>query len=342
MMENIYKRFVELVTRWRLKIRRDEFFVTRVRLSVLYTTLAVIFLVAFSAVLYESLNSRLSVSAQETINDPAVRDIVLSRADGIIRDLILFSDSIVLFIVVSVGFFLTKKTLEPIRAIIKKQERFIADASHELRTPLAVMKTTLEVALKRKEPTIQSMHSTLLDTLEEVNVLTVLANDLLNISKDNRGDLELTRIFLPTLLETTVKRLCTIAEKKQISLVLSGSADKDKYVMGNELMINQVFYNLIYNALLYTPEKGKILVNYYNKYHKYVVKISDTGVGISKDNLKHIFEPFYRADNSRTISGSGLGLSIVKSYVDLHLGAISIESEVNKGTNATVELPSVS
>ena len=341
-MENIYKRFVELVTRWRLKIRRDEFFVTRVRLSVLYTTLAVIFLVAFSTVLYESLNSRLSVSAQETISDPSVRAIVLSKADGIIRDLILFGDSIVLFIVVSVGFFLTRKTLEPIRAIIKKQERFIADASHELRTPLTVMKTTLEVALKRKEPTVQAMHSTLLDTLDEVNVLTMLANDLLDISKDSREGLELTKIFLPTLLEMTIKRLCTIAEEKQISLTLSGTTDKDKYVMGNEQMINQVFYNLIYNALLYTPENGSVKVNCFNKHNRCVVKISDTGVGISKENLKHIFEPFYRADNSRTISGSGLGLSIVKSYVDLHLGAISIESEVNKGTNATVELPSVS
>lgn len=326
----------------KLKFKRDEFFITRVRLSVLYTVLAMVFVIAFSIALYKSLNVRLADSAQETISDPGVRTLVLNRAYGVIKDLILFGDILVLFVLISVGFFLTEKTLKPIRTMIEKQERFIADASHELRTPLSVMKTGIEVALRRKDSSEQVMRKTLSDMLDEVNVLSMLANDLLNVSREIHEDIKLTKTFLPTLLERVVKRLSSIAEEKQITLTLSGIADENKYIMGNELMMNQVFYNLIYNALLYTPEKGSVKINYSVKRSKYIVDISDTGIGISKENLVHIFEPFYRADNSRTISGSGLGLSIVKSHIDFHLGTIYIKSEPNKGTNVVVELPAVS
>ncbi len=338
-MENLFKQLEVWVTRLKLKIRRDEFFVTRIRLTAIYTILAVVFLLAFSVVLYEGLMTRLSESALETIADPGIRGLVISKAGGIIRDLILLGDMAVLFIVISVGFYLTRKTLDPIKKMVKKQERFIADASHELRTPLSVMKTGVEVALRQKNLSPDNAQKTLSDVLEEVNILTLLANDLINISKYDFDSIKLSRIYLPDILEKTVKRLRPIAEEKKIELLFSGSGKKDKYVMGSEAMVGQIFYNLIYNAIIYTPESGSVKVGYTVKSNKYLVSISDTGMGISKENLDHIFEPFFRAENSRTTPGSGLGLSIVKSHIDLHLGSIDIQSEVGKGTVVLVGLP---
>ena len=341
-MENLYKQFAESVTKWKLKLRRDEFFVTRVRLTVLYTILAVVFLSASSAVIYESLVSRLSESAQETILDPNIRTIVIGKTEIIIQNLIFLGDDAVLFIVIVVGFFLTKKTLEPIKKVLEKQNRFIADASHELRTPLAVMKTSIEVSLRRKDLSAESAREILSNTLEEVNILTELSNNLLSISKGHLLDVKFEKIYLPDILRRKIERLKNIAEKKNITLTLSGSSPADKFVMGNDFMISQVFYNLIHNAIIYTPENGAVKIDYTVRDNKYIVTISDTGIGISKENLTHIFEPFYRVDGSRNISGSGLGLSIARSHISLHLGAIGVTSEVGKGTKFIVALPILS
>lgn len=338
-MGNLFKQFGEWVTRWELKLQRDEFFVTRIRLTALYTILSVVFLIAVSYVLHWGFVSRLSISAEETIGDPNVRAIVLQKAEGIISDLIFIGDIIILMTVIIVGFFLTKKTLEPIRTMVKRQERFIADASHELRTPLTVIKTGIEVALRRKELSQSDARAELAGILEEVNILTTLSNDLLSISKDNSLSTKFINIFLPNLLEKTVTRLQPIAKEKNIQISLSGFADKDKYVKGNESMLGRVFYNLIHNAIAYTPENGSVTVDYSTKHNKYLVHITDTGIGISKESLFHIFEPFYRADNARTTHGSGLGLPIVKSSIDLHLGSISVKSKEGEGTTVTVELP---
>jgi signal transduction histidine kinase len=338
-MENLYKQFAESVTKWKLKLRRDEFFVTRIRLITLYIILSVIFLFAFSVVLYESLLGRLSESAQETILDPNIRAVIISKTAVIIQNLILLGDVAILIIVFVVGFFLTKKTLAPIKKAMEKQDRFIADASHELRTPLAVMKTSIEVFLRRKDLSAEHAREVLSDTLKEVNLLISLSNNLLSISKGHLSDIKFEKIYLPDILQIKIERLKHIAEEKNITLTLTGSAPEDKLIMGNDFMISQVFYNLIHNAMIYTPDFGAVKIDYTIRDNKYIVTISDTGIGISKENLTHIFEPFYRADNSRSTNGSGLGLSIVKSHISLHLGVIGVTSEIGKGTKFIVALP---
>lgn len=338
-MVNAYKQFVESAIQWGLKVRHDEFFVTRVRLTALYTSLSVVFLCAFSYVLYGSLVGRLTESAYETITDPNIRMVVLGKAEGIIENLILLGDSAVLFIVIIVGFFLTKKTLNPIQVTVKKQTRFIADASHELRTPLAVMKTNIEVALRRKELSGHEARTTLVNILDEINVLTALSNDLLSISKERSLKIPFEKIYLPELLEKKISRFKNLAHEKHISLSLSGSAEKSKFIMGNEIMVGQIFYNLIHNAIQYTKNGGSVKVTYSIRQNKYVVNIVDSGMGISEENLKHIFEPFYRASGTGVTSGSGLGLSIVKSHVNIHNGSIDVTSILGKGTTVSVALP---
>jgi signal transduction histidine kinase len=315
---------------------------TRIRLTVLYTGLSVIFLVAFSFVLYNSLFSRLAQSAQETILDQTVREAVLAKAEDIIKNLIFLGDSVVLVIVMVVGFFLTKKTLQPIQESMKKQNRFIADASHELRTPLAVMKTGIDISLRRKNLSSDDARKMLEGTLKEVNLLTALSNDLLSISKGHLSDITYEKIYLPDILQRKIERLKNIAERKNISLTLSGSAPKDKFIMGNDFMLSQAFYNLIHNALVYTPDGGEVRVSYGVRQNYFTVSIADTGIGIPKEALPHIFEPFYRVDNSDEANGSGLGLSIVKSHVEMHNGTVGARSEIGKGTVMTVSLPVIS
>ena len=341
-MENSFKQFAELVTRWRLRIQRDEFIATRVRLTAVYTVLSVIFLCAFSYVLYGSLIRSLASSAEETIRDPSIRAIVLNKASGIIENLILLGDSAVLFVVIFVGFFLTKKTLEPIQIMIKKQNRFIADASHELRTPLAVMKTGIEITLRRKELSAVDARTVLNNMLDEINILTSLSNNLLALSKKNLSKVIFAKIYLPKILENKIERFKTLAQEKNISIKLSGHADKDKYIAGNEIMVAQIFYNLIHNAIQYTENGGSINITYSIKQNKFIVSIVDSGIGIASEHLNHIFEPFYRADNAVTTLGSGLGLSIVKSHIQENHGTIDIKSEINKGTTVVVTFPTVS
>jgi signal transduction histidine kinase len=338
-MENLYRRLGESVTKWKFKVLNDEFLVTRIRLTALYTILSVIFLCAFSVVLYESLVSRLDDSVQQAVLDPGVRAVVANQTAAIIQNLILLGDLAVLVVVIFVGFFLTKKTLEPIHKAMERQTRFTADASHELRTPLAVMKTGIEVSLRRKSLSAESARETLAYALKEANLMIELSNNLLSVSKGHLSDIPLDKIYLPDILQKKIERLEHIAEVKNIELSLSGFVPKNKFIMGNDFMLSQAFYNLIHNAIVYTPDGGLVEIKYAVKKNKYVVTISDTGMGISEEDIPHIFQPFYRADNSHTGRGSGLGLAIVKSHIDFHRGSVAVQSEVGKGTKFIVTLP---
>jgi signal transduction histidine kinase len=114
-------------------------------------------------------------------------------------------------------------------------------------------------------------------------------------------------------------------------------------VLGNPLRLGQVVSNLVSNAVKYTPEGGHILVDASIKDGQVVVKIKDDGIGISKEDLPHIFDKFYRVDRPETegIIGSGLGLSIVRTIIEKHRGRIWVDSEVGKGTTFAIVLPAI-
>ena len=249
-------------------------------------------------------------------------------------------NSAVLVISGTLGYLLAGKTLKPIEDMVGKQKRFISNAAHEIKTPLTAMKTNLEVTLRDKDLTVADSRKAFTSTIEEVDKLSKFTNRLLQQSKYQNGLAHYTAdIDLEKLLQKVVERLKPLADKKsQTFEVRDGKA----LVKGDRDELSELFTNLIENAVKYseTGQTIKILLSVEKSCVLFMVE--DSGKGINKEDLSHIFEPFYRADKSRTDSGNegyGLGLAISKEIVHRHKGHISVESVRDKGSKFIVRLP---
>jgi len=146
---------------------------------------------------------------------------------------------------------------------------------------------------------------------------------------------------LSDLLNETMRRLQPLARERGIEM--SAAIAQGVMVNCDSMKLTQVFYNLMDNAIKYTGRGGMVKIELVKKDKKAVAKVTDTGIGIPKEDQKHIFDRFYRVDKarSRETGGTGLGLSIVKQVVLLHGGDITVSSEEEKGSTFTVELPMV-
>lgn len=338
-MEKLYKQSAGLVTKWKAKHKADEFFVARLRLTFYYFLTALVILGSSSIVLYNTILSNLSQSIwEESILDPQISQAIIDRAQDILLNRFLTIDAAIIFFIVILGFFLTHKTLEPIQSNMQKQKRFIADASHELRTPIAVVISGLEVNLNNKKLDLAGAKKTLENTLNEMREFSKLSNNLLDISKyDTFIPLEYEPILINELVKSIVEKNKSLAQVKEINIETKiGSM---AIIKGNKLELSRVFFNILDNAIKYTPLKGTISISDKVDSNKYIVTISDNGPGIPKDTLDKIFDPFFRGDGARRTSGAGLGLTLSKKIIENHKGTIYIKSQVNKGTNVIISLP---
>jgi two-component system sensor histidine kinase ResE len=243
------------------------------------------------------------------------------------------------------GYLASRYALRPARTSLQFQKKFIGNMAHEIRTPLAIIKTNTEVALMDSHLS-PSMRDTLTTTSEELDRISETINNLLSFESMVRPSrVNYAEVDLEKLAHMVVKRHEALAESRGIALALetNGSAP----VLGNMTGVDQVLTNLVKNALNYTPrhENGEVRVKVSGDDDAVVVSISDTGIGIAKKDLYYIFQPFYRADTSRSrgVSGgtSGLGLAIVNEIVRSHQGKISVRSALNRGTTFEVCFPRV-
>jgi len=230
--------------------------------------------------------------------------------------------------------------LDRIEGAFRRQRQFTADAAHELRTPLAIMQVNLEVTLTR-ERTAVDYQAVLASQLEEVERMAQLANTLLLFARADAPDMQLKSqdLDLSNLLDTVVDQFDRAAGDKHITLVRAiGSG---LMVRGDEDRLIQVAFNLIDNAIKYTPHGGVVGVTAKNTETQVEFVITDTGVGIAADAHALIFERFYRVDRSRGSAhpGFGLGLAIVKEIVALHHGKITVSSAPGGGARFIVSLP---
>lgn len=244
---------------------------------------------------------------------------------------------IVLVVSGGLGYFLAGHTLKPIEEMVKKQKRFISDAAHELKTPLTAMKTSLEVSLRDKDFTVLEAKEALESTIEEVDKLHQFTNRLLKQSKYQNGNgTTKEKVELSSLIIKTVENLKPLSKKKNIQINYDL---KEVSVKGSGEELEELFTNLIENAVKYSPKSKPVNILMNTQYNTVIIKIKDEGVGISSEDLPHIFEPFYRADKSRTDSrheGYGLGLAISKEIIERHNGKIYVESNEGLGTTFTV------
>ena len=219
------------------------------------------------------------------------------------------------------------------------RNEFVSNASHELKTPLATMKLLSESILYEDNPDPAVMKEFFSDINSEVDRLTGIINDLLELVRYDSvtSELKIGSIRLDELAQRVVRRLAPLAAKKGLTQETKLSP---VLIEGDESKLEQVMMNLIDNAIKYT-DKGKISVTVKQDGANAVFSVKDTGIGISEEAQPRLFERFYRVDKarSRASGGTGLGLSIAQRIVAMHGGYIDVQSALQKGSTFTITLP---
>ncbi|MBF4695337.1 HAMP domain-containing sensor histidine kinase [Fusibacter ferrireducens] len=235
--------------------------------------------------------------------------------------------------------------LDDIQKSYEREKQFVSDASHELRTPIAVIKGYAGMLNRwgKDDPAI--LEESIQAILGETENMHSLVESLLFIARNDKGTLkmDLAEFNLSDLIFEIAKETHLI--DKQHDIV--ENIDKNLFIYGSCDKLKQALRIFVDNSIKYTPEEGEIKISLRATQNQYVIELSDNGIGISKEDLPHIFDRFYRADKSRTKlkdnqhGGTGLGLSIAKIIIEQHGGAIHVDSELNHGTTFTIMLPAM-
>ena len=235
-----------------------------------------------------------------------------------------------------------KRAEEELKETMELKSQFISTVSHELRTPLTGMIEGIAIVLDEVAGPINKKQMKFLGIAKRnADRLSILINDVLDFQRLGAGKMELdiqSHDIKEVLLEVQ-ETMTLYAGMNSIEMSFTYSDDLSKAEFDRAKMI-QVLTNLVGNAVKFTPEKGRVSVIVKRGDNDWVVSVSDTGMGIPKEELPKIFDPFYRVNRcAKQTQGTGLGLAIVNKIVNLHSGTIEVESEVDRGTTFTVFLP---
>jgi signal transduction histidine kinase len=237
--------------------------------------------------------------------------------------------------------FMAGRAVKPIKAAWEKQKNFVADASHELRTPLSIMQTNLELVMENKAETVESQTKWLENVYLENKHMTKLVSDLLLLARADSDQklLEMKSFSMSIAAEEAATPFIPVAEEKEVKINLSIASDVSFF--GDESRIKQLLVILLDNAVKYTPPGGRVSLVLESNKDNIQMLVTDTGEGISKENLEKIFERFYRVDKARSseTGGIGLGLSIAGWIVKEHHGTINVGSTLGKGTTFKITFP---
>ncbi|MDB5266366.1 MAG: putative Histidine kinase [Parcubacteria group bacterium] len=314
------------------------FTAARLKLTGFYILLLALVIGGFSLFLFRYTAQHIHDSIEEDTPPTAAQQRSADRAVDGLQNTLVTSDILIIVLASGFAYVLAGRTLEPIKRSHKAQMQFGANASHELRTPLAVMKMENEVFLRQAGTSLEAS-SLARSNIEEIDRMAGMVEELLLLARSS-GDmsLKLTRVDVSAVLQRVVGKLKGSAVAKGLTLVFEGPAQA--YTKGNEQLLDQLCTNLLQNAIAHTDAGGitaSILVQ--KKIH---ITITDTGSGISKEDLPHLTTPFYKTASGKRLNGVGLGLSIAQEIVHRHGGGLSFASEVGKGTEARVTLASFS
>ncbi len=337
----------------------------RLKLTAWYLLIVTLISVAFSLTIYRFLSIEIERFARaqkfrierqlggETLPPPQFRmrealpvdlppdpELISESKNRIIVTLIIINGVIVLSTGV-LGYFLAGRTLLPIKNMVDEQNRFISDSSHELRTPLTALKSSLEVHLRDKNLSIADAKKLFSENLEEVNRLQKLSDGLLELAQFQKPQFRVHMIAsnLKTIVDQATKRINPLAREK--SIIVSNKI-KDTKLKADTSKITDLLVILLDNAIKYSSPKQEVVISSKTSNHQLLISVKDSGIGIDQKDIPHIFDRFYRADQSRSrnkTNGFGLGLSIAQSIATAHNGQLVVSSELGKGSIFTVRLP---
>ncbi len=237
----------------------------------------------------------------------------------------LYVSALISLLTFFIGLYFAKRSLRPAEETMQRLEQFTQDASHELRTPLTILGSSIDLALKT-----QNYREGLVSAKDDLKRLSSLTERLLELARIEKLALIKRRVDLSNLVGNSLEQFHLLAEEKDISL--KSSLIPGVTVLGDDALLHHLVGNLLSNAIKYTPKNGAVTVTL----TKQSFRISDTGIGISQEDIPHIFDRFYRADHSRGSEGYGLGLALVKRIADMHYWHITVESKEGSGTQFTV------
>ncbi len=288
--------------------------------------------------IFTTLNVMLQTIASGGIVDVTLIDAASKELDQV--NLFILGGMVVFAMVT--GVIAAHITLVPTRDEFSQRKRFITAVAHELRTPIAVLRTSNEVALYDVEAD-SSMKKVLLDNIEETKSIANILNNLVIFSRVGTAEsLTFEMMSLPDALQTAIDKLRSFAQKKSVSITYERNDESFPQVYANRTALEQTFYNLIKNAVIYSKAQGGTLDIKTVANATYIaVTFSDNGIGMTQKNLKHIFEPFFRInpDDSPSSNGTGLGLALVFEIMKIHKGGIGVESIEGKGSTFTLQFP---
>ncbi|HMA22690.1 MAG TPA: HAMP domain-containing sensor histidine kinase [Gemmatimonadaceae bacterium] len=252
---------------------------------------------------------------------------------------------VALVLIAAGGWLLARQSIAPVERNVEHMRRFMADAAHELRTPLTVVRSRAEVALQRArspEEYVQSLRA----IERETERLGGIVEDLLMLARADAGERPLERrpVFLDDLTLDAAESARAIADRKGVRLEVDDFEEARMH--GDPTLLRQLVLILLDNAIKFTGAGGVVRVGVRAAGSSATLTVTDTGIGISPEQLTHVFERFYRGDVSRTRAanesgsvGVGLGLSIAQWIAEQHGGSIRIESGSGQGARVTVQFP---
>lgn len=277
------------------------------------------------------------------ISSKIIDDLTAENRDNSIYLLLITIVAVVLFLTITIRLWDYAILYRKIKEVDQMKDEFISMASHELRTPLGIIRGYASMILegtfgKIENPEIKKSLDRIMDSTKR---LEELVEDLLNVSRIEQGRLsiEIEKIEIEPIIEEIASQYKISADEKKLSLEYIKPSGKLPLVLADPERLKQVLINLIGNAIKYT-EKGSVKITTELKNDKLEIKVADTGIGISSEEQKRLFEKFYRVKSEKTakISGTGLGLWIVRQIIELMKGKIYIESMKGVGTQAIVVL----
>jgi len=244
-----------------------------------------------------------------------------------------------LLLVAAGGYILMRQSSAPVEHTMQQMRRFMADAAHELRTPIAVLRSRAEVALQRPRDA-DAYVAALQGVEEESRRLGEIVEDLLTLARADAGERPVSRerLYLDDIALDAADAARVLAGQRGVSLDIG--AFEEAAILGDRALVRQLIMILLDNAVKYTPQGGMVRVDVSGNGGLPTLVVEDTGVGVSAEQLPHVFERFYRGESARShATGAGLGLSIARWIADVHGASLQLIARAGGGTRALLVFP---